>query len=178
MTNKINKTQWLKWIESMRKDIECTFGILKGRWRILKSGVRISGVVNIDKVWFTCCALHNWLLEIVRLNGQWRGGVQLSDWERELGGLDFAGLPSSIPDTIARLSANLDPRNYDVSGMGPGEDVVGECNANDRGQDDGIVGFKTAVKDLLLPFFHCQLVDHFTIIFRLYKIKWPQHRRD
>ncbi len=106
-------------------------------------------------------------LEIDGLNGQWRGGVPLSDWEGELGGLDFDGLPSSIPNAIARLSANLDPRNYDVSGMGPGEDVVGEFNANDRGQDDGIVGFETAVKekDLLLPFFRCQLVDHFTIMF-------------
>ena len=27
-----------KWLESMRKDVECTFGILKGRWRILKTG--------------------------------------------------------------------------------------------------------------------------------------------
>ena len=26
------------WLESMRKDVECTFGILKGRWRILKQG--------------------------------------------------------------------------------------------------------------------------------------------
>jgi hypothetical protein len=50
MTNKINETRWLKWIESMRRDIECAFGILKGRWRILKSSVRISDVVNVDKV--------------------------------------------------------------------------------------------------------------------------------
>jgi hypothetical protein len=86
MTNKINKTRWSKWIELMRKDIECTFQILKGRWRILKSGVRISGVENVDKVWFTCCALHNWLLnKIDSLNGQWRGGVPLSNWEREMG---------------------------------------------------------------------------------------------
>ncbi len=149
----------------MRKDIECTFGILKVRWRILKSGVRISDVVNIDKVWFTCCALHNWLSEIDKLNSQWRGREPLSNWEGELGGLDVDGLPSAIPNAIARLSANLDLRNYDESGMGPEEDVVGECNANDRGRDDGIVGFETAVKDLLLPFFRCQLGDHFTIMF-------------
>jgi hypothetical protein len=66
---------------------------------------------------------------------------------------------------IARLSTNLDPCNYDQSGMGLGEDVVGECNDNDRGQDKGIVGFETAVKDLSLPFFQHQFVDHFTIMF-------------
>ena len=30
--------RWSKWMESMRKDVECTFGIMKGRWRILKTG--------------------------------------------------------------------------------------------------------------------------------------------
>jgi hypothetical protein len=39
MTNRIDKTGWSKWIELMRKDVECTLGILKCRWRILKSGV-------------------------------------------------------------------------------------------------------------------------------------------
>ncbi len=117
-------------------------------------------------------------MEIDGLNGQWRGRVPLSNWEGELGGLDFDGLPSSIPNAIARLSTNLDPCKYDESGMGLGEDVVGECNANDRGQDDGIVGFETSVKDLLLPYFCCQLVAHFTIMFQLNKIKWPQQGRD
>ncbi len=95
--------------------------------------MRISGFVNVDKVWFTCCALHNWLLENDGSNCQWRGKVLLSNREGELGGFNFDGLPSSIPNAFARLNANLDPRNYDVSGMGPGEDVIGECNANDRG---------------------------------------------
>jgi hypothetical protein len=99
--------------------------------------------------------------------------------EAELVGTSSSNsIPYSIPNTIAKLSANLDPCNYNESGMGQGEDVVGECNVNDRGQDNGIVGFETAVKDLLLPFFRCQLVDHFTIMFQLNKIKWPQHRRD
>jgi hypothetical protein len=31
--------RWSKWVESMRKDVECVFGILKGRFRILKTGI-------------------------------------------------------------------------------------------------------------------------------------------
>jgi hypothetical protein len=38
-TNKIDEMRWSRWVESMRKDVECTFRILKGRWRILKTGV-------------------------------------------------------------------------------------------------------------------------------------------
>ena len=50
------------WVESMRKDVECTFGILKGRWRILKYGLRLHSLMDADNVWKTCCALHNMLL--------------------------------------------------------------------------------------------------------------------
>ena len=59
-------------LESLRKDVECTFGILKGRWRILKTGIRIHGTDGPDKVFFTCCALHNKLLDIDGLDELWK----------------------------------------------------------------------------------------------------------
>ncbi len=31
VSNKINEIGWSKWLESMRKDVKCAFGILKGR---------------------------------------------------------------------------------------------------------------------------------------------------
>jgi DDE superfamily endonuclease len=51
-----------QWIESFRKDVECVFGILKGRFRILKTGIRLDGPEAADNVWLTCCASHNLLL--------------------------------------------------------------------------------------------------------------------
>ena len=63
-TNFRNEIHFSEWIESMRKDVECTFGILKGRWRVLRYGIKLWGINNTDKIWLTCCALHNWLLEI------------------------------------------------------------------------------------------------------------------
>ncbi len=51
-SNDINEIRWSKWLESMRKDVEYTFGILKGRWRMLKSGLHISGVDSVDYIWF------------------------------------------------------------------------------------------------------------------------------
>lgn len=60
-----------KWLESMRKDVECTFGILKKRWRILKTGIRTHRTKPADNIWRTCCALHNWLLENDGMDVPW-----------------------------------------------------------------------------------------------------------
>ncbi|CAB9526768.1 Plant transposon protein [Seminavis robusta] len=68
-----------EWIESFRKDSECTIGILKGRWRVLKTGIRLDGPEAADKMWLTCCALHNMLLESDGLDEEWVGGVGDND---------------------------------------------------------------------------------------------------
>ena len=47
-----------RWLESLRKDVECTFGLLKGRFRILKTGIPLHGVEVCDRIWKTCCALQ------------------------------------------------------------------------------------------------------------------------
>ncbi len=60
-----------RWLESMRKDVECTFGIMKGRFRILKTGIPMHGIEVCDRVWKTCCALHNFLLEEDGLDIGW-----------------------------------------------------------------------------------------------------------
>ena len=39
-SNNIDEICWSKWLESMRKDVEFTFGILKGRWSHHGRGVR------------------------------------------------------------------------------------------------------------------------------------------
>ena len=59
ITNQISKIRWSKWVESMRKDVECTFGILKGRFCVLKTGICLWGAMKVDNVWKTCCAVHN-----------------------------------------------------------------------------------------------------------------------
>jgi hypothetical protein len=51
-----------KHIESLRKDVECTFGILKRRFMILKHAVRLHNIEDLEHVFRTCCILHNILL--------------------------------------------------------------------------------------------------------------------
>jgi hypothetical protein len=53
---------WSEWVESVRKDVECTFGILKGRFRCLKLPIYFHNVESIDNMFFTCCILHNMIL--------------------------------------------------------------------------------------------------------------------
>lgn len=53
------ETRFSRWLESVRKDVECFFGRLKGRFRILKLGFLFRDKGDIDNVWFTCCILHN-----------------------------------------------------------------------------------------------------------------------
>jgi hypothetical protein len=57
-----------KWLESTRKDVECTFGILKARFRILKNPIILNKQYEIDNMFVTCCIIHNMLLEYDQLD--------------------------------------------------------------------------------------------------------------
>ena len=52
-------------LESVRKDVECTFGILKKRWRILHYGLHYRDIKKCEKIFVTCCCLHNFLVDII-----------------------------------------------------------------------------------------------------------------
>ena len=58
----------------MRKDVECTIGILKGRFRILQGGIKVRSIQKCDELWKTCCALHNMLLFVDGLDNNWEAG--------------------------------------------------------------------------------------------------------
>lgn len=55
--------KWSKVVESMRKDVECTFGILKIRFKILKYPLRFRTKETIWNIFRTCCVFHNILLD-------------------------------------------------------------------------------------------------------------------
>ena len=67
----------------MRKDVECTFGIMKGRFCILRYGLRLSSIKKCDDIWKTCCALHNRLLFVDGLHENWLVGDE-SIWEKNI----------------------------------------------------------------------------------------------
>ena len=52
-------------LESVRKDVECTFGILKKRWKILNNGLLHRDMRTCEKTFVACCCLHNFLIDII-----------------------------------------------------------------------------------------------------------------
>jgi hypothetical protein len=55
--------KWSAMVESVRKDIEGVFGILKKRFLLLKNFNSLSSPKDIDSAFVTCCILHNMLLK-------------------------------------------------------------------------------------------------------------------
>ena len=116
-TNSRREIRFSDWIESMRKDVECTFGIMKGRWKVLQYGIKLHGIHKCDDLWLTCCALHNMLLEVDGLAAGWENGVQCY-YEKELDSRQ------DLPKALKRLAKPGYKRNYDLSDVGIGNDVV------------------------------------------------------
>ena len=68
---------WSAWMEAARKNVECVFGIMKKRHRILRLPFLLHEEYRIDNVFRMCCILHNRLLHwdglanIGEFDGDW-----------------------------------------------------------------------------------------------------------
>ena len=57
----LKAVSWNKWVEGVRKDIECIFGRLKGRWRCCRVGSLWQEQDRVSNQFRACCALQNLL---------------------------------------------------------------------------------------------------------------------
>jgi hypothetical protein len=79
------------------------------------------------------------------------------------------------------LQLGFDPRLYDASGIGPGEDVEGLIatmetlnNVEQRdAEDNAEVGGCRIVRYQSLTYFRNKLIQHFDIMFKRYELVWP-----
>jgi len=69
------KYKFSDWIASVRKDVECFFGILKMRFRFLKNPITLQNKVDLDNAFVTCCIINNMILRHDGLNTLWEDGV-------------------------------------------------------------------------------------------------------
>jgi hypothetical protein len=55
-------------LESMQKDEECTFEIIKKRWQVLHHGFKQCDTLICEKIFVMCYCLHNILLDFMERN--------------------------------------------------------------------------------------------------------------
>ncbi len=60
-------------LESVRKDVECTFGILKKRWQILNDGLNYCKIGTCERIFNACCCLNNFMLDQMERSHVWVG---------------------------------------------------------------------------------------------------------
>jgi hypothetical protein len=62
-TNSPRESAFSANLESVRKDVECVFGILKARWGILDHGFKHRSIQVCRDIFIACCVLHNMMLD-------------------------------------------------------------------------------------------------------------------
>ena len=182
-TADVDKARWSKQLESVRKDSECVFGILKGRFRILKIPLLFHKIHQIDNIFYTCCVLHNMLL----IND----GMDIPAWEE---GVDWAhldgllGVAAADEDeyeedeaadlaqvqegnqwglrggnqTQVRLTADSD---YSICGGNSFD--YSTCDQHGSGDSEVAVEVETSHNEL-----RSALIEHFTYMWKHKEVHW------
>ena len=70
-----DSVHFAEWMESVRKDVECFFALVKNRWRLLLNAIMYHKAIVIEHAFKTACCLHNMILiydeTVARLNKAW-----------------------------------------------------------------------------------------------------------
>ena len=154
-----SEIRFSEWLQSLRKDVECTFGIMKKIWMILKHRIRLHGISNCDRIWLTCCALHNMLLDIDDFCDQW--GVESNESSID------------VPFAVQRLNnpGSLGVLRCDISGNGIGNDCTRSMIISNGTHPDRIIPvhpngeISPIVNNVSMVDFRERLIRHFNIVF-------------
>lgn len=167
---------WAEFMESVRKDVECTFGILKNRFHILRA-IKIRDKDVVENTFKTCCILHNMLLQLDgydisawEMDAQWDSiNMEPDEWE----------LPDGIGDNIPEaVEAEDDDDNQVDFEPFEGVEEVEEVG------DNQVIVLSPARRPRRLPvvfdLHHPEelkkaLIEHFAVSFRLGRIQWPKN---
>ena len=153
----------------MRKDIECAFGILKGRFFILKYGLRFRNVKHCDMLFKTLCALHNILLKEDGLDKNWMGVQQAQE--------EDIRHRNQMPAMLLRLDSLFVEYSNSTNSTN-NESVPYEVPAWKRQLQRRSHSFtiNNACVVCLMPqhlFVEC-LVEHFSILYERKEVVWPR----
>jgi hypothetical protein len=88
---------WSEWLESVRKDVECSYGLVKARFRFLKNPINYHSSLLIENAFKVCCMLHNMIRTY--------DGIDVFAWEADV---DWEELhPPEIGDEAMVISIGL-----------------------------------------------------------------------
>ena len=135
---------------------------MKQRFSILRYGVRLNDVKDVDNIWLTCCALHNKLIFIDDQDKDWVGKRKLTT--SNINSNDSNEYPVF---SFARLNRNLSEVSND-----------NESLINPSVFDEYTIGGHRIVKNIPLKLFKQYLVNHFDIKFNENSIKWPSQLKN
>jgi len=180
-TTFVNEKRLSDWIESFRKDSECVFGILKGQWRVRKTGIRVEGSHVADSTWMTCCSLHNWLLDLDGLSGEWEGELGLNEVDDFVNLAPFAVQRMANPE-IHSFGSREHEREAELANVLRGRrapehssdaDSEEASNASNRPVIDNADG-RTDINSLSCIEFRNRLTVHFDMLHRQHRMRWPK----
>jgi hypothetical protein len=151
-------TRWSEHAESVRKDVECSFGILKKRFQFLKNAITWHRKSDIDNAVFSCVILHNMLHEFDGYDARWENELDNSHNDEE---------EQTCLDRIRRRVTRTIENNVDHSNCGYLTYNTNNINyANSLNED---VEVEITNEHTLLQ---RKLIKHFDVQWLNGKIRW------
>ena len=154
-SSSMEELKWSTRLESVRKDVECFFGRLKIRFRILRSRILFQKQGYIDNVFYASCIMHNMLLKDDGLDEGWDEGEDGDDDDlRE--GLEMRRIRLRLNGIRSVPSVSGGLRNVNVPNVDDDDEDVVECDSHYE--------------------FRTQLITHYTYAKAHGKVTWLRHQ--
>lgn len=170
-------------MESVRKDIECVFALLKGRFRALKLPILFQKQSEIDNMFATCVILHNMLLRNDGLDNLWEKGVR---WDYEDGQLiendeewELSAVLSSRIDNELRTISNPNHNAMMYQCYHNHQLQLVNVRRNKRGLPP--LDIEDVEENIPNSDFHNmrrKLVNHFSYQLKNKKVEWINHKNN
>lgn len=154
-----DRSRWSEFAESIRKDVECSFGILKKRFQLLKNGITWHRKSDIDNAVFSCVILHNMLHEFDGYDEMWENEINNAHNDKE---------EQAVLDRIRRRVVRASENNEDYS-------EVGMLHANINN-----ISYASLLDDVAVEYsdefeiLRNKLVKHLSMQYLEGKLRWVQ----
>ena len=152
-TVKEDETRWSEFAESVRKDVECSFGILKKRYQILKNAMTWQYKSDIDNAVFSCVILHNMLHEYDGYDERWEAEILNTHYDEE----EKSCLTVIRRRTIATLENSID--HSSIGMLYNNINHISFANSLDNATVIELSTEHAILRDKLVKHMHCQYLN-------------------